>query len=41
LLNGGSDPAPGDGAIVIAISPEFVDAGPALLERFVAVALQH
>src|SRR5215831_19462231 len=40
-LNGRCDPAPGVGAVVIAISREFVDTGAALLKRFVAVALQH
>jgi len=38
LLNGNCDPAPGIGAVVIAIRRELVDAGAALLERFVAVA---
>jgi hypothetical protein len=41
LLNGGCDPAPGVGAGVIAIGGELVSALVALLERFVAVALQH
>jgi hypothetical protein len=41
LLDRGCDPAPGVGAVVIAISSEFVDTRAALLERFVAVAFQH
>jgi hypothetical protein len=39
--NGGRDPAPGVGALVIAVGRELVDPGAALLERFVAIALQH
>ena len=41
LLVGGGDPAPGIDAIVIAGGCEFVDAPVVLLERFVAIALQH
>jgi hypothetical protein len=41
LLNGRRNPAPGVGAVVIAVSREFVDARAALLERFVAIAIQH
>jgi hypothetical protein len=41
LLNGGCNPAPGIGPVVIAVRRELVGTGAALLERFVAVALQH
>jgi hypothetical protein len=41
LNDSGRDPAPGIGAIVIAGGCELVDAPVALLERFVAVTLQH
>jgi hypothetical protein len=41
LLNGGGDPAPSVSAVVIAVGRELVDAVAALLERVVAVALQH
>jgi len=41
LLNGGGDPAPGISAVVIAIGRELVGASGALLEGFLAVALQH
>jgi len=41
LLDGRRDPAPGVGAIVIAGGRELVNAQVALLERSVAVALQH
>jgi hypothetical protein len=41
LLNGNRDPTPGVGAVMITVSGELVDAGAALLERFVAVAFQH
>src|ERR1700730_4816552 len=41
LLDGGGDPAPGIDAIVIAGGHELVDAPVALLEHFVAIALQH
>ena len=41
LLNRGCDPAPGIGPVVIAVRRELVGTGAALLERFVAVALQH
>ena len=35
------DPAPGVSAVVIAGGCELIDAPVALLERFVAIALQH
>ena len=41
LGNGGGDPAPGVGAVVIAIGGEVVGTRRTLLKRFVAVALQH
>src|SRR5689334_22884481 len=41
LLNGGGDPAPGVGAVVIAVGRKLVGPRDALLERFIAVALQH
>jgi hypothetical protein len=41
VRDGGSNPAPGHGAVVIAVRREFVGAGAALLERFLAVALEH
>ena len=41
LLNGGCDPAPGVRAVMIAVGREFVGPRGALLERFIAVALQH
>ena len=41
LLNRGRDPAPGVRTIVIAVGRELVSPRGALLERFIAVALQH
>ena len=41
LLDGGGNPAPGVSAVVIAGGREVIDAPVALLERFVAIALQH
>ena len=41
LLNGRGDPAPGVGAVVIAVGRELVGPRGALLERFFAIALQH
>jgi hypothetical protein len=41
LLDGNGDPAPGVGAVVIAIGRELVGARDALFERFLAIALQH
>src|SRR6202043_1135885 len=41
LLDGGGNPAPRRRAIVIAVGRELVGARAALLERFLAVALEH
>ena len=41
LGNGGGDPAPGVGGVVIAIAGELVGTRRTLLKRFVAAALQH
>jgi hypothetical protein len=41
LLNRRGDPAPGVRAVVIAVGRELVGPRGALLERFIAVALQH
>ena len=41
LLDGDRDPAPGVRAVVIAAGRERIDPHSALLERFVAIALQH
>jgi hypothetical protein len=41
LLNRRGDPAPGVRAVVIPVGGELVGPGGGLLERFIAVALQH
>jgi hypothetical protein len=41
LLNGRGDPAPGVRAVVIAVGRKLVGPRGALLERFIAVALEH
>ena len=41
VLDGGGDPTPSVGTVMIAIRRELVDARSALFERFVAAALQH
>jgi hypothetical protein len=41
LLDGGDNPAPGGGAVVITLSREFVGARRGFRERLLAVALEH